>query len=120
MDQPPVRPGLDRARPPLPQGYRQGIITAITVLLGFSLSFLRYWGIEAPGSWAPLSAAAALVVVAAILVQLLALRRALRLADDREAEFRKTVRWLLAGALALLVGLTLALFTSPGAVGAAR
>jgi hypothetical protein len=26
------------------QGYRQGIITAITVLLGFSLAFLRFWG----------------------------------------------------------------------------
>ena len=28
----------------LPQGFRAGLITAITVLLGFSLGFLRYWG----------------------------------------------------------------------------
>ena len=35
----------------VPDGYRQGLITAITVLLGFSLSFLRFWGFEAPGEW---------------------------------------------------------------------
>jgi hypothetical protein len=33
----------------VPQGYRQGLITAITVLLGFSLAFLRSWGFEASG-----------------------------------------------------------------------
>jgi hypothetical protein len=35
-----------------PEGYRQGLITAIAVLLGFSLAFLRYWGFDAPGRWA--------------------------------------------------------------------
>lgn len=29
----------------VPQGYRQGLITAITVLLGFSLTLLRYWSL---------------------------------------------------------------------------
>ena len=38
-----------RARVPLPPGYREGIITAITVIIGFSLSFVRYWAFEAPG-----------------------------------------------------------------------
>ena len=36
---------------PIPQGYRQGIVTAITVLLGFSLTFFRFWGFEASGDW---------------------------------------------------------------------
>ena len=40
-----------RPRAPLPAGYRQGVISAITVLLGFSLLFLRYWGFEAEGEW---------------------------------------------------------------------
>ena len=35
---------------PVPSGYRQGVVTAITVFLGFSLAFLRFWGIENPGS----------------------------------------------------------------------
>jgi hypothetical protein len=33
------------------QGYRQGIITAIAVMLGFTLAFVRFWGFEAPGVW---------------------------------------------------------------------
>ena len=39
----------EREHRSLPQGYRQGIITAITVLLGFSLALFRFWGFEAPG-----------------------------------------------------------------------
>lgn len=35
----------------VPEGYRQGLITAMNVLLGFSLTFLRFWGFEAPGQW---------------------------------------------------------------------
>jgi hypothetical protein len=38
----PHGPRPERPRAPLPIGYRQGIITAITVLLGFSLLFVRY------------------------------------------------------------------------------
>ena len=40
-----------RERRSPPPGYRQGLITAITVLLGFSLAFLRFWGLEAAGQW---------------------------------------------------------------------
>jgi hypothetical protein len=32
----------------VPDGYRQGLITAITVLLVFSLAFLRFWGSKRP------------------------------------------------------------------------
>jgi phosphotransferase system glucose/maltose/N-acetylglucosamine-specific IIC component len=39
-----VTPTPERQPRSLPQGYRQGIITAITVLLGFALTFLRFWG----------------------------------------------------------------------------
>ena len=45
-------PSAERRRTPLPPGYREGIITAITVLLGFSLAFFRFWGFEAEGSGA--------------------------------------------------------------------
>ncbi len=114
QEPPPAGPDAAPSRRPPPQGYRQGLITAITVLLGFSLSFLRYWGIEAPGTWAPLSAVAAVAVALAILMQVLALYRSLRVADDDEAEFGRTARWLLASALVLVAGLVLALFTDAG------
>lgn len=95
----------DSPRKPLPQGYRQGIITAITVLLGFSLGFLKFWGMEAPGQWTFMSVFPAAMLTAAIVFQIVALYRALRLADDEEHEHQKTVLWFIVSAVMLLLGL---------------
>lgn len=101
---------------PLPQGYRQGIITAITVLLGFSLTFFRFWGFEAPGSWSARSVVAAAILILAIGLQIVALYRSLQLADDDEREYRKTVRWFVSSAVVLLIGLLQALLVYSGAL----
>ena len=93
----------------VPDGYRQGLITAITVLLGFSLSFLRFWGLEAPGQWTWQSFISTGVSILAIVLQLIALFRALQIEDQSVLEYRKTVRWFICSAIALLVGLSLAL-----------
>src|SRR5262249_47170328 len=96
-----------RLRPPpateptpvgVPEGHRQGIITAITVLLGFSLTFFRFWGFEGPGQWTARSVVSTGAVVAAALLQLVALVRSLRLEDDNTTEYRKTVVWFIASA----------------------
>jgi hypothetical protein len=89
----------------VPAGYRQGVITAITVLLGFSLAFWRFWGFESTGRWTLRSVFAAVALVVAVSLQIVALFRALRIEDDEVAEYRKTVRWFLASAVALLVRL---------------
>ncbi|ALM84177.1 hypothetical protein [Bordetella sp. N] len=94
----------------LPQGFRAGLITAITVLLGFSLGFLRYWGLDEPGEWSALSVMPGVALFLATLLQILTLYRALRLEDEAEDEYRKTVRWFIASALVLLLGLTAALW----------
>lgn len=99
---------IETARKPLPQGYRQGIITAITVLLGFSLAFLRFWGTEAPGEWTSKSVIPGVMLTAAVVLQIIALYRALRLADDEEHEYQRTVRWFIASATLLLFGLAAA------------
>jgi hypothetical protein len=96
-------------RRPLPQGYRQGIITAITVLLGFSLTFFRYWGFEASGDWTLRSVIPTVALVVAIVLQIVALFRSLLVKDDDEAEYRKTVIWFVASAVVLLVGLLIAM-----------
>jgi uncharacterized membrane protein YidH (DUF202 family) len=95
-------------RGPLPPGYRQGIITAITVLLGFSLAFFRFWGFEAHGEWTSRSIIAAGTLVIAVLLQIVALVRSLQLEDDEPTEYRKTVKWFTASAVVLVVGLLIA------------
>ena len=100
---------VERPRRPLPQGYRQGIITAITVLLGFTLGFFRFWGFEAPGKWTLRSFIPATTLVVAVVLQIIALFRALNVADDDEHEYRKTVKWFIASAVILLAGMLLAL-----------
>jgi len=102
----------ERQRTPLPQGYRQGLITAITVLLGFSLSFFHYWGFEAAGEWTFRSVIPAGTLVAAIGLQIVALFRSLRIADDDEDEYRTTVRWFITSAVVLLISLLIAVVVS--------
>jgi len=98
----------------IPQGYRAGIITAITVLLGFSLAFLRFWGFEAPGKWTPRSLISTGILVLAVALQIFVLFRSLRLEDDEVGEYRKTVAWFIASAVALLVGLLFAVVEFSG------
>src|SRR5215813_13329078 len=93
---------------PVPAGYRQGIITAIAVLLGFSLAFFRYWGFEASGAWTPGSIIPASTFVAGIVLQIIALFRSLRLEDEDVRQYQKTVAWFVASAIVLLTGLLIA------------
>jgi hypothetical protein len=102
------RPTAEGRAASVPEGYRSGIITAITVLLGFSLSFLRYWGFEAAGDWTLRSVISTGMLVLAIALQIFALFRSLRIEDTEAAEYRKTVTWFTASAVALLLGLLLA------------
>jgi hypothetical protein len=108
LDNPRQAPVEPQTRPKpqiVPAGYRQGIITAITVLLGFSLAFWRFWGFESTGHWTARALVAAAALVAAVCLQIVALFRSLRVEDDEVPEYRKTVRWFLASAVALLIGL---------------
>jgi hypothetical protein len=110
----PATPSADRHEQSIPQGYRAGIITAITVLLGFSLTFLRFWGFEAPGKWTLRSVVSSGILVLAVGLQIFALFRSLRLEDDGVSEYRKTVAWFIASAVALLLGLLLAVIEFSG------
>lgn len=93
------------SRIPLPVGYRQGIITAITVLLGFSLLFLRFWSFELPGRWTVSAVIAAGLLVAAVVLQMISLWRSLQVEDDDVAEYKKTLRWFLASVIVLMASL---------------
>ena len=103
------------ARAPLsgvPKGYREGIVTSITVFLGFSLTFVTFWAIEKPGTWTGASAVPAILFGAGILVQLTALYRALDVRDDAAERYQKTVKTFFCGALVVVVGLVVSILVS--------
>ena len=101
-------------RVPLPVGYREGIILAITVFLGFSLVFLRFWSFEASGDWTAASVLAALLMTVSVVLQIVALWRSLQVEDDDEVEYRKTLRWFLSSIIALFASFLLAAITVSG------
>ena len=88
----------------LPQGYRQGLVTAITVFLGFSLAFMRFWSLESPSDWTMRDAPAAATLGTGILVQLYALWRSLELRDDERSRYTATVRWFFGGVAIVILG----------------
>jgi hypothetical protein len=101
----------NQQQPCLPAGYRSGIITAITVMLGFSLLFLRSWVFELPGDWTTSSVIAAVLLLIATVLELIALWRSLQPEDELLKEYRLTLRWFLASTAFLLVSLVIAAFS---------
>ena len=101
-DQEPQQPAV------MPNGYRPAIVTAITVILGFSLYFLRFWNFEAPGDWTVPSLIAAVAMVVSITVQIVALARSLSLFDDNPRVYSITVRVFIWGVILALASLVFA------------
>jgi ABC-type protease/lipase transport system fused ATPase/permease subunit len=97
--------------PCLPSGYRSGIITAITVVLGFSLLFLRSWVFELPGEWTPSGVIAATILVLAIVLELITLWRSLQPEDEAYERYRQTLRWFMSSTALLLFSLIIAGFS---------
>ena len=97
------------AKPSVPQAYRQGLVTAITVFLGFSLSFMRFWSFENPGDWSWQGILSACILAAGIGVQLFALFRSLDLRDDEESRYKATVRYFFWGIMIVVVGVIVAI-----------
>jgi hypothetical protein len=97
-----------RSPPGLPIGYRQGVISAITVILGFDLLFLRFWGFELETDWDASTYGSVIVIAVSILGQLVSLWRSLQLEDDDPVEYRKTLRWFLGSTIVLFIGVGLA------------
>ena len=100
----------DQARPDhVPLGYREGFLTAITVFLGFSLAFVRFWGLETQGAWTRTDIASAAIVALGTVFQLFSLFRSLRVEDDARVHYTTTVRYFLLGVLIVMLGVFLAI-----------
>lgn len=78
------------------------------------VSFFRFWGFEAPGEWTARSLVATVTLAVAVVLQIVALFRSLRPEDDDEREYRKTVAWFVASAVALIVGVLVSVVVFTG------
>ena len=105
-----------KPHPTLPAGYRQGVISAITVVISFSLLFMRYWGFEASGHVTRASVAAGILLQVAILIEFYTLWRSLQVKDDDEFEYRMTLRWFMASVAVLLASITVASLAAAGII----
>jgi len=89
-------PSPERQPTPLPQGYRQGTVTAITVLLGFFTNLLPLLGLRGGGRVDPRSVFVTSILIVSVIMQIIALFRSLQIADDEEIEYGKIVGWFVA------------------------
>ena len=100
-------PSESSARSELPNGYRQALITAITVVLGSSVLFLRFIAFEpASGPWTALAKLSAATAAIAVIVQFVTLWRGLRVVENEPLAYAASLRWFAIGGLFL--GLSLA------------
>lgn len=88
------------SRATLPVGYRQGIITAITVFIGFSLAFLRFWAFEASGQWTTRPFVELVILLIPIFGLLYGLYRALLVEHHDEVTYKFTIKWFVWSVLA--------------------
>jgi hypothetical protein len=109
----PMRPHQVQLKPPLlpppsppielKTGYRQGLITSITVVLTASVLYFRFAVFEeGSGEWSTVGAVAAALAAGSIGIQLWTLRRALQPEDAEIAVYRRTLK-LFERAVLLLV-----------------
>jgi hypothetical protein len=91
---------------PLPAGYRQGLITSITVVLTASLLFFRFVVFEpSSGPWTKWGMACAILTGVSLLAQLFTLWRALQPIDEQIAVYKVTLRWFASAVLLLISSL---------------
>jgi hypothetical protein len=95
----------------VPDGYRQSITTAITVFLGFSLTFLRtLWGVGQKEGWTFTDTLAESIISIGILMQVTALFRALNVFDDRLSRYKFTITTLKFGVAFVVIGVLFSIF----------
>ncbi len=90
----------------LPGGYRQGLITSITVVLTASLLFFHFVVFEpSSGPWTKWGAGCASLAAVSILMQLFTLWPALQPEDEQLPVYKVTLRWFASGVILLLCSL---------------
>ena len=89
--------------------FRNGSLTAIGVVVGFSLGFLSRWA-GLPGDWARSDLIAVLAITLGIVFQIKALANLLAIDSLQVAKYNRSVRIFIAGLILVACGVAAALF----------
>jgi hypothetical protein len=96
---------------PIPTGFRQAVVTAVTVFLGFSLTLLRsFWTQQARGGWTRSEIVGEAIIAIGVLLEVASLFRALDLSADGAFAFRHTVTLFKAGVVVVVAGILFSIF----------
>jgi hypothetical protein len=88
--------------------FRNGSLTAISVIVGFSLSFLNRWAAE-PGPWEISDLAAVAAIVVGIVLQVSSLASLLSVRSLLLGNYVRAVRLFLIGLAVVSIGVALAI-----------
>jgi hypothetical protein len=101
----------DQTRPDAPRispEFRNGSLTAISVIVGFSLSFLSRWA-GTPGKWHTVDFVAVVLIVAGSAAQIWSLGAMLFVSSMVTANYERAIRIFLVGLALVAVGVAAAL-----------
>jgi hypothetical protein len=88
--------------------FRSGSLTAIGIVLGFSLSFFARWA-ALPGPWARADLVAGAFIVLGTIVQMKALADLLAVTSLMLANYNRAIRIFKGGILLIAIGIVIAL-----------
>lgn len=89
--------------------FRSGSITAISVMVGFSLGFLSRWG-GIPGEWARSDVFAVFAITLGIVLQIKSLIDLLSVKSLILAHYERAIRIFVIGLILVTLGVTAAIF----------
>jgi hypothetical protein len=107
-------------RPPQPptihSEFRNGSLTAVSVLVGFSLSFLSRWA-GTPGKWHAADLIAVTLIVIGTGLQIWALASMLFVSSLIAEKYTRAIRLFLAGLAIVALGIAAAIFAEIAGLG---
>ena len=96
-------PNQHMAEAQISETERSGSITALGVLLGFSIAILSEWS-NRPGQWEPVGAIPLFLYGISVALQVVALYRALQVPREIQADHRRTINLAVIGLVVMFVG----------------
>lgn len=89
--------------PQLPNGFHQALVSSTVFLAGITLGYLKFIVVDSSAEdWSFFTGISALLAVAAILIQVETLRRALQIQNDDSRRFARTVGYLISSVWLLI------------------